>query len=603
MKNLKKLLLLAGICFLSTIESQAQIDTDYYYRLTNTFLKEGRSLDTYSNGDNTPFMGQTGNYSGQHWKFTPLGNGYYRLTNAFLGDSRSLDTYSNGDNTPFMGQTGNYSGQYWKLTPVGNGYYRLTNSFLKEGRSLDTYSNGKNTPFMGQTGNYSRQYWKLTKTRRVSTIQAPSGFHMIFASDPQYPRTKNSIEDEAKAIRVNNNHVKSINQRVSDLGKNNVRGLIMNGDLTEYGHKGELSKFEEIYGKISVKKYLGLGNHDYANNVDDCYENNCANRMVEYMIDHIKANKYPNSDYTVTEGYEFPEIVKKTNGSLAYSWDLGNVHFVQLHNYPSYTTDWSNYVSLGAAKRKTVNITSSMSWLEKDLAKARNAGKVIILNFHDSYGHWGDNKNATQVAQVKTQFKEMLSKYGVSAVFVGHYHELSGENNRQAIRGSNVVDYDAVPVIYCGSSIESKYISVHFESNQMTVTRISSDGGSVTVDATNVRTYPLNSGVPTTPLPIPQADGYVTFFNQSGYVAKYSLSYTVSGQSKYFNTGNMALGNTKRYTIPGNATNIRVKGEGKTGLVWEPWRTTFDKTYGSVISKCFKSYGTTLHQQWNNKCE
>ncbi len=145
------------------------INTDYYYRLTNTFLGDGRSLDTYSDGANAPFMGNTGNYSGQLWKLTPTGNGHYRLTNTFLGDGRSLDTYSDGANAPFMGNTGNYSGQFWKITPTGNGFYRLTNTFLGEGRSLDTYSNGANAPFMGNTGNYSGQFWKLTPVRLIET--------------------------------------------------------------------------------------------------------------------------------------------------------------------------------------------------------------------------------------------------------------------------------------------------------------------------------------------------------------------------------------------------------------------------------------------------
>ncbi len=136
-----------------------------WYRLTNSFLTESRSLDTYSNANNAPFMGNTGNYSGQYWNIKPEPGrtGYYRLTNYFLGTGRSLDTYSNGNNVPFMGQSGNYSGQFWKFTPLGGDYYRLTNSFLGIGRSLDTYSNGANAPFMGQTGNYSGQYWKMTK--------------------------------------------------------------------------------------------------------------------------------------------------------------------------------------------------------------------------------------------------------------------------------------------------------------------------------------------------------------------------------------------------------------------------------------------------------
>lgn len=170
MNILKSILFLCVFSFINSNAATAQkINTNMYYRLTNSFLGESRALDTYSNGGNKPFMATTGNYSGQYWKFTDLGNGYYRLTNMFLGEERALDTYSGTENKPFMGKTGNYSGQYWKLTPTGNGYYRLTNMFLENGRSLDTYSNAGNKPFMGQTGNYSGQYWKLTPLKKIKT--------------------------------------------------------------------------------------------------------------------------------------------------------------------------------------------------------------------------------------------------------------------------------------------------------------------------------------------------------------------------------------------------------------------------------------------------
>jgi hypothetical protein len=103
----------------ATVTPAAGIDTTQWYRLTNQFLGEGRALDTYADGENAPFMGQTGDYSGQYWKLTPIGDGWYRLTNQFLGDGRALDTYADGENAPFMGQTGDYSGQAWKLTPMG----------------------------------------------------------------------------------------------------------------------------------------------------------------------------------------------------------------------------------------------------------------------------------------------------------------------------------------------------------------------------------------------------------------------------------------------------------------------------------------------------
>jgi hypothetical protein len=132
-----------------------------WFRMTNSYLGLQSSLDTYSDGYNDPFMGTSGNYSGQYWYLTSMGGDWYRLTNSFLGAGRSLDTYSGTINAPFMGTTGNYSGQYWHLTPYGDHCFRLTNSFLGEGRSLDTYAD-THTPFMGITGNYSGQCWRLT---------------------------------------------------------------------------------------------------------------------------------------------------------------------------------------------------------------------------------------------------------------------------------------------------------------------------------------------------------------------------------------------------------------------------------------------------------
>ena len=157
------LLLVILISAVSTAQAQ-EIDTSIPYRLTNTFLGTSRSLDTYGDGKNTPFMGKTGKYTGQQWTLTPLGGGYYRLTNTFLGSSRSLDTYSNGKNTPFMGVSGNSGGQYWKLTANRQGY-RLTNKFLGTARSLDTYSNNKNDPFMCASGPQAGQVWTLVPYR------------------------------------------------------------------------------------------------------------------------------------------------------------------------------------------------------------------------------------------------------------------------------------------------------------------------------------------------------------------------------------------------------------------------------------------------------
>lgn len=94
--------------------------------------------------------------------------------------------------------------------------------------------------------------------------------------------------------------------------------------------------------------------------------------------------------------------------------------------------------------------------------------------------------------------------------------------------------------------------------------------------------------------------GYVKFFNESGYVAKFTVSYTLNGERIETESGNLALGERKTMKIPTKATNIKIKGEGSTVV---SWTTIFEKTYSSPPNKCFKVYATIFDPKWNNNCD
>src|SRR5262249_3913914 len=152
----------------------------------------------------------------------------------------------------------------------------------------------------------------------------------------QYSRTQAGIDDLVNSERLNRDHARSMQAIAAQVGPSNLKGVIINGDLTEYGHDWQFAKYREVYDGLGLKTYPGLGNHDYKNNVNDCAENNCANRMVTYMNDYVKGLKPASYDFRESNvHYEFPSLRKVYEGSLAYSWDIGNVHFVQLHNYPA----------------------------------------------------------------------------------------------------------------------------------------------------------------------------------------------------------------------------------------------------------------------------
>ena len=560
------------IILLLAILSKAKVfDENFYYRLTTGWQGPGKSLDVINDGKNNKLhLAKTGGYTGQFWKLSPIGNGFYRLTTAWQGEDKSLDVVNDGVNNKLqLANTGNYSGQFWKIVPINKDFYRLTTAWQGTGKSLDVINDGVNNKLqLAKTGNYSGQYWKLEKL----SYSAKPDFHMVFISDTQYPWT--AKDDDGKPIGKeekkkqstisNENHVKSINSLIPKV--NNLVGTILNGDITAYGHDWQLEEFERIWKGLKVKKYLGLGNHDYMNNVNNCYQNNCANRMVNYMKDHIKGLGFK-ADWKEKDYYEFPSLVKESDGSLAYSWNQGHVHFVQLQNFPLYTKSWSNYLA-GNAKRYTYNIKNSLNWLDNDLAKARKTGKAIILNFHDSKEHWASGFTAIKAAELKQQFLDIINKYEVTAVFCGHFHKLVGKHG----------SYGTIPIIYSGAASQSTYILANFTKDKLIIDKVSSVNGGAT--RTNLGSYALKKPVKNL-VPTP-TDGRITFFNEGGYVAKFYISYKLDGKDVAYNTGNMALGNKKTYDIAGRATNVYINGKSKTFLVWNPWKTIFNVWFKEV---------------------
>ncbi len=141
-------------------------DSSAYYRLTNQWQGEGKSLDILNDKEaNKPILAKTGNYTGQFWKITAVGEGYYRLSTQWQGEGKSLDILNDNEaNRPILADTGNYTGQLWKITAVGEGYYRLSTQWQGEGKSLDIINDKEaNKPILADTGNYSGQLWRITK--------------------------------------------------------------------------------------------------------------------------------------------------------------------------------------------------------------------------------------------------------------------------------------------------------------------------------------------------------------------------------------------------------------------------------------------------------
>lgn len=102
---------------------------------------------------------------------------------------------------------------------------------------------------------------------------------------------------------------------------------------------------------------------------------------------------------------------------------------------------------------------------------------------------------------------------------------------------------------------------------------------------------------------VSDAAGKIKFIHGAGFVANWQITYDLpeKPQQKINPTGT-TLGWKETYHLPLDATNVHILVQGATGLVWEPWRTTYALTFPTAPNLCLKIYGTTLDQKWNSDC-
>jgi hypothetical protein len=93
----------------------------------------------------------------------------------------------------------------------------------------------------------------------------------------------------------------------------------------------------------------------------------------------------------------------------------------------------------------------------------------------------------------------------------------------------------------------------------------------------------------------------ITLRNEAGYVANFTITYTLNGSLRSLKSGNVALSWVKAYTIPAGATNINIVAKAVVPLSSDKRITSQNVKAGAV--KCFKVYGTVFSPQWSFNCK
>lgn len=185
-----------------------------------------------------------------------------------------------------------------------------------------------------------------------------------------------------------------------------VDGVILAGDIFDKPNVETLALYRARYeqGKgertIHYPVYPGLGNHDIIPYPEGEGDNAKGRAFTLHYIDSILNDKL-----------EKKEILNLHPGSRSYSWNIGDVHFVQAHRYTGDTT-YSE---------------SNFEWLANDLKNYASKGNPVVYIQHYGVDEWALDwwKQAD-----RNRLFNLLDNYNIAAFLVGHTHIPSLEHYR-----------------------------------------------------------------------------------------------------------------------------------------------------------------------------
>lgn len=247
---------------------------------------------------------------------------------------------------------------------------------------------------------------------------------ILITGDTQYPRTPTSGDNPSEAKAQLLTYFNAIDDFAKDKGAQFL-GMIINGDITEYGHPGERSVMDDFFNNVSFNIWYGLGNHDYGYE-KDCWMERCNTGPLQSLVDDV-ISKHDNiiaSDYLIKDINEFPTIVRHFKGSFAYSFRLAGIRFIQLNSSDQYNFKIRDVFDASIARDVELDIQPSLAFAKKQLEAAYEAGEPSILLSHYSHlSNFTEGHAARNLA---------------SAHFFGHWHG----DPRQVIEACGSLTYD-----------------------------------------------------------------------------------------------------------------------------------------------------------------
>jgi len=329
----------------------------------------------------------------------------------------------------------------WKEDCPG-GYKEIAGNICKkEGLNLKTQVKG----------NYERAKGVLPSTCRLGDSFGPGAnpddgnrdFTVLMVSDTQLPWCSGDLKKDVPCAMEENFRIVQGLHAVQKLvwftdGNGTAPevaeplGVFITGDLTAYAHEWQFGLYRQIWEtregedrdkNVKLPVWPGIGNHDYANNLEGCYfiteeptwtgyvKNSCAQRMVAY----IRAAVAKCGGQTVLKNFG-GRVDHYDKESAGYTVRYGRIRFVHLHNYPTFR------------RSELVGVASTMNFLKDEVAEADRTGDYLVLLIHDLNGHFAPWPGDDQVERYH-YFSEVVAGSRTLAVFSGHFHQMQGQKS------------------------------------------------------------------------------------------------------------------------------------------------------------------------------
>ncbi|UMM41806.1 hypothetical protein L5515_017904 [Caenorhabditis briggsae] len=235
-----------------------------------------------------------------------------------------------------------------------------------------------------------------------------------------------------------------------------IETLIINGDITQNGWQDELEEFHTNWlTNISIPILLGLGNHDYQNNLKTC--KNCTHSMLQWYTSYLEKMSL-NSDVHKTKNKSETIVA----GSMSWTKKMCSAnaktcaHVLQLNNKLDYELDFA----FGSVHW---NISSPRRYLLNELNRLHNTTLPILVNIHQLNGL---DQPKMKKLLAKRVFEESVTnpeKVPKIAVFNAHWHE-SHNATIECIHGYKV------PFIFVGSVPRNRFSFLQMDQNEATIT-------------------------------------------------------------------------------------------------------------------------------------